>query len=89
MIEEVGGKAVAEAYKGSPAKLVRSILRQYATGEGRDKAEGWAPRFLRFPVGSYRDSRVDLPFGADQGRRREFRQPLFGAPSPLRPAPIP
>ena len=56
LLEEVGGEAVAAAHVKSPAKLLRSILRQYATGEGREKAEGWVPRFLRFPAESYQQT---------------------------------
>lgn len=56
MLEEIGGKAVAEAHKASPAKVLRSIIRQYATGEGREKAEGWVPPYLAFPAKSYTDA---------------------------------
>lgn len=55
MLEDIGGKAVAQAHKASPAKLLRSIIRQYATGEGREKAEGWVPPYLAFPAKTYAD----------------------------------
>ncbi|GJE18424.1 ParB/RepB/Spo0J family partition protein [Methylobacterium marchantiae] len=55
MLEEVGGTAVASAHTASPAKTLRSIVRQYATGEGRAKVEGWVPRQMAFPAGSYAD----------------------------------
>ncbi len=53
MLEDIGGKAVAQAHKASPAKLLRSIIRQYATGEGRERAEGWVPPYLAFPAAGY------------------------------------
>ena len=64
MLAEIGGAAVASAHTASPAKTVRSIIRQYATGEGRPKVEGWVPRWLAFPAGSYRDDAVSLPKAA-------------------------
>ena len=60
MLAEIGGTAVASAHAASPAKTVRSIIRQYATGEGRRKVEGWVPRWLAFPAGTYRDEAAPL-----------------------------
>lgn len=55
MLEDIGGAAVASAHSSSPAKTLRSIIRQYATGEGRTKVEGWVPRPMTFSAGSYAD----------------------------------
>lgn len=55
MLEDIGGKAVAEAHKASPAKVLRSIIRQCATGDGREKVEGWMPPYLAFPAKGYTD----------------------------------
>lgn len=48
MLEDIGGKAVAEAHKARPAKGLRSIILQYAIGKGRMKVEGWVPETMRF-----------------------------------------
>ncbi|RDJ21067.1 ParB/RepB/Spo0J family partition protein [Bosea caraganae] len=53
MLEDIGGKAVAEVHKASPAKVLRSIIRQCATGDGREKVEGWVPPYLAFPAKGY------------------------------------
>lgn len=45
--------ALAQAHKDSPAKVLRSIIRQCATGEGREKVKGWVPRYLAFPAKGY------------------------------------
>ncbi|MFA6965237.1 ParB/RepB/Spo0J family partition protein [Bosea sp. (in: a-proteobacteria)] len=53
MLEDIGGEAVAQAHTASPAKVLRSIIRQCATGEGREKVEGWIPPYLAFPAKGY------------------------------------
>lgn len=53
MLEDIAGKVTAEAHAASPAKVLRSVIRQCATGEGRAKAEGWVPPYLAFPAQGY------------------------------------
>ena len=48
MLEDIGGPDVADAHKASTGKVIRSVIRQYLTGEGREKVEGWAPTMMRF-----------------------------------------
>lgn len=56
MLSEIATPDVVAAHTDSPAKLVRDVVRQYLTGEGRPQAEGWAPRYLRFPQSDYTQS---------------------------------
>ena len=48
MLEDVGGADAANAHKDSKAKVIRSVLRQFVTGEGRGKVQGWVPSAMRF-----------------------------------------
>jgi ParB family transcriptional regulator, chromosome partitioning protein len=54
MVEEVAGKAVAEANAKETGKALKAILRDCLAGMGgRTKPEGWVPRWLRFPASTY------------------------------------
>jgi len=54
MLAEVAGKDIAEANAKETGKTKKQIIRDYLTGtNGRAKVEGWVPRWLRFPSGSY------------------------------------
>ena len=54
MLAEVAGKDMAEANAKETGKTKRQIIRDYLTGtNGRAKVEGWVPRWLHFPPGSY------------------------------------
>ena len=54
MLAEVAGKDIAEANAKETGKTKRQIIRDYLTGtNGRAKVEGWVPRWLHFPPGSY------------------------------------
>ncbi|KEQ51462.1 ParB/RepB/Spo0J family partition protein [Sphingobium chlorophenolicum] len=54
MLAEVAGKDIAEANTKETGKTKRQIIRDCLTGSnGRAKVEGWVPRWLRFPPGSY------------------------------------
>jgi ParB family chromosome partitioning protein len=54
MLAEVAGKDIAEANVKETGKTKRQIVRDCLTGSnGRAKVEGWVPRWLRFPPGSY------------------------------------
>jgi ParB family transcriptional regulator, chromosome partitioning protein len=55
MLGEIGGEVVADGNVTATAKAQKQIIRDYAEGNGsRDKAEGWLPRFMRFPMQFYR-----------------------------------
>lgn len=53
MLKDIGGPLAADAHKASPSKVIRGVIRQYASGEGRQKVEGWLPPYLQFPQGQY------------------------------------
>jgi ParB family chromosome partitioning protein len=54
MVEDVAGKKVAEGNAKEKGKTLRTILRDCLAGaNGRPKAEGWVPRWLRFPASRY------------------------------------
>jgi ParB family transcriptional regulator, chromosome partitioning protein len=48
LLEDIGGRDVADAHGSSPTKTIRSIILQLATGEGREKVEGWVPDAMQF-----------------------------------------
>ena len=54
MLREVAGDITADAHLTSTAKVQRKIIADCLSGEGRTKVEGWLPRWLAFPAGSYR-----------------------------------
>lgn len=53
MVADIGGELTADAHKASTAKIMRSVILQYASGEGRPKTERWVPPHLQFPQRSY------------------------------------
>ncbi len=54
MVEDVAGAKVAEANTREKGKTLKTILRDCLVGaNGRPKAEGWVPRWLRFPASGY------------------------------------
>jgi len=53
MVADIGGDLTADAHKASTAKTMRSVILQYASGEGRPKAIGWVPPHLQFPQKFY------------------------------------
>jgi ParB family chromosome partitioning protein len=72
MLDEVAGKAVADANLSETAKIQKKIIQDCLTGEGRDKVEGWVPRYMAFPPGHY-DPNKTLQMAADW----EAIKPLF------------
>ncbi|MBY0508518.1 MAG: ParB/RepB/Spo0J family partition protein [Rhodospirillaceae bacterium] len=55
MVAEVAGKSVANANVSATGKVQKQIIRDCLTGtNGRVKVEGWLPRWMQFPVRSYR-----------------------------------
>lgn len=54
MMAEVAGATIASANAGEKTKVVKSIIRGHLEGtDGRDKREGWVPRWMTFPPSAY------------------------------------
>ena len=53
MVRHIGGKAVADANVSATTKVQKKIVRDFITGDGRKKVEGWLPRYLEFPFRAY------------------------------------
>lgn len=53
ILSEVAGKAVADANITERAKVQKKIVRDHLEGEGRERIEGWVPRYMAFPAGGY------------------------------------
>lgn len=53
MLRHIGGKAVADANVTATTKVQKKIIRDFITGDGRKKAEGWLPRYMEFPFKAY------------------------------------
>lgn len=69
---EVAGKAVADANVSETAKVQRKIVHDCLTGEGRERTEGWVPRYMAFPPRHY-DPNKTLQIATDW----EAVKPLF------------
>ncbi|RYD59955.1 MAG: chromosome partitioning protein ParB [Sphingomonadales bacterium] len=54
MLGEVAGARTAEANAKEKGKTLKTILRAHLDGaDGREKVEGWVPRWLAFPPSAY------------------------------------
>ncbi|SNS88184.1 chromosome partitioning protein, ParB family [Sphingomonas laterariae] len=54
MLAEIAGEPVARANGDAKAKALRCIIRDCLAGtHGREKVEGWVPRWMRFPPSAY------------------------------------
>ena len=53
MLKHIGGKAVADGNVSATAKVQKKIIRDFLTGEGREKKEGWLPKYMTFPFTAY------------------------------------
>lgn len=54
MTAEVAGETVASANAGEKTKTLKRIIADHLGGaEGRDKVEGWVPRWMQFPPSAY------------------------------------
>ncbi|WP_420346518.1 ParB/RepB/Spo0J family partition protein [Pelagibius sp.] len=53
ILRHIGGKAVADANVTATTKVQKKIIRDFISGDGRKKAEGWLPRYMEFPFKSY------------------------------------
>ncbi|MCW1991877.1 ParB/RepB/Spo0J family partition protein [Bradyrhizobium diazoefficiens] len=53
LLSEIAGKAVADANLSEPGKVQKKIIHDCLNGEGRERAEGFVPRYMTFPIGHY------------------------------------
>jgi len=53
MLKHIGGKAVADGNVSATAKVQKKIVRDFLTGEGRERKEGWLPKYMAFPFAAY------------------------------------
>lgn len=54
MVGEVAGPTVAAANAGEKGKTLKAIIRDHLAGAGgREKREGWVPRWMTFPPSAY------------------------------------
>lgn len=54
IVAEVAGEAVAAANAGEKAATLKGIIRNCQEGgEGRERMEGWVPKWMRFPSAAY------------------------------------
>jgi ParB family chromosome partitioning protein len=53
MLKHVGGKAVADGNVSATAKVQKKIVRDFLAGDGREKKEGWLPKYMAFPFAAY------------------------------------
>lgn len=53
LLSQVAGKAVTDANVSETGKVQKKIIRDCLTGEGRERVQGFVPRYMAFPVGHY------------------------------------
>jgi len=53
MLADIGGHEVAEGNLTATAKVQKTIIGDFVTGQGRTKVEGWLPGYMEFPFRSY------------------------------------
>jgi ParB family chromosome partitioning protein len=54
MLADIGGRHVADGNSSEKVKTQKKIIRDFLSGEnGREKVDGWLPRWMAFPVSSY------------------------------------
>lgn len=54
ILAEVAGESVADANAGEKGKTLKSIIRDHLTGSnGRERHEGWVPKWMAFPPAAY------------------------------------
>jgi len=53
MLKHVGGKTVADGNVSATAKVQKKVIRDFLSGEGREKKEGWLPKYMAFPFAAY------------------------------------
>ncbi|RIV80330.1 ParB/RepB/Spo0J family partition protein [Pelagerythrobacter aerophilus] len=76
LLADVGGEALASANAGEKTKTLRTIIRDCLSGtNGREKREGWVPRWMRFPPAYYTE-RGGVPTAVAHGRAVAARDQL-------------
>ncbi|QOZ44743.1 chromosome partitioning protein ParB [Bradyrhizobium sp. CCBAU 53340] len=53
LLSEVAGKAVADANVSEPGKVQKKIIQDCLNDEGRERTDGFLPRYMAFPIGHY------------------------------------
>lgn len=53
MLRHIGGKRIADANVSATTKVQKTIIRDFLSGNGRKKVEGWLPRTMAFPFKAY------------------------------------
>ena len=53
MLTDVIGETAARSYLTDTGKAKKQIIRNALAGHGREKVEGWCPRWMSFPQGQY------------------------------------
>lgn len=53
LLSEIAGKAVADANLSETGKVQKKIIHDCLNGEGRQRTEGFVPRYMTFPIGHY------------------------------------
>jgi len=81
VLHDVAGETVAKANEGATGKVKRRIVRDCLTGNGRDKYEGWVPKWMAFPPAAY-TARGGVPTATRAAKVAD----LVTAPQPLRQA---
>lgn len=73
MIAEVGSKTVANGNIAATGKVQKQIIRDFLDGtNGRQKVDGWLPRWLRFPAEGYRKEGGFAPVAHWKAIKRHF-----------------
>ena len=55
MVTDIAGKSIANANLSATGKVQKQIVKDYLAGtNGRQKVAGWLPRWMEFPVRSYK-----------------------------------
>jgi ParB family chromosome partitioning protein len=81
VLADVAGKEVAAGNADATAKVQRQIVRDCLTGtNGREKREGWVPRWMAFPPSTYTDRG-----GVGSAERWERIAPLLEPQNELEP----
>jgi ParB family chromosome partitioning protein len=53
MVRHIGGKRIADGNVTATTKVQKKIVRDFIAGDGREKVEGWLPRYMEFPFKAY------------------------------------
>jgi len=53
MLRHIGSKRIADANVTATTKAQKKIIRDFISGDGRKKAEGWLPHYMAFPFKAY------------------------------------